>query len=78
MTLAVSEIRQYGEGSIQVDRRLKAMLEHLLASLPESRWPPLQQELALLSTGVGRRFPDEADRKRAGVGDYQGVGGSDS
>jgi uncharacterized membrane protein len=78
VTLAVSEIRQYGEGSIQVDRRLKAMLEHLLASLPESRWPPLQQELALLSTGVGRRFPDEADRKRAGVGDYQGVGGSDS
>jgi len=78
VTMAVSEIRQYGEGSIQVNRRLKAMLEHLLAALPESRWPPLQQELALLSSGVGRRFLDEADRNRAGVADYQGVGGSDS
>jgi uncharacterized membrane protein len=78
VTLAVSEIRQYGEGSIQVDRRLKAMLEHLLASLPESRWPPLQQELALLGSAVERGFRDEADRKRAGVADYQGVGGSEA
>jgi uncharacterized membrane protein len=78
VTLAVSEIRQYGEGSLQVDRRLRAMLEHLMASLPESRRPPLQQELTLLNNAVGRRFPDEEDRKRAGVADYQGVGGSDS
>jgi uncharacterized membrane protein len=78
VTLAVSEIRQYGESSLQVDRRLRAMLEHLIAALPESRHPPLQQELTLLSSAVGRRFLDEADRKRAGVADYQGVGGSDS
>jgi uncharacterized membrane protein len=78
VTLAVSEIRQYGEGSIQVDRRLRAVLEHLIAALPENRRPPLQQELALLNSAVGRRFADEADRKRAGVADYQGVGGSDS
>jgi uncharacterized membrane protein len=78
VTLAVSEIRQYGEGSLQVDRRLRAMLEHLLAVLPESRWQPLQQELAMLNSAVGRRFQDEEDRKRAAVADYQGVGGSDS
>jgi len=78
VTLAVSEIRQYGEGSLQVDRRLRAMLEHLLAVLPESRWPPLHQELAMLNSSVGRRFQDEEDRKRAAVADYQGVGGSDS
>jgi uncharacterized membrane protein len=76
--LAVSEIRQYGEGSLQVARRLRAVLEHLIASLPESRHPALQQELTLLGVAVGRRFPDEADRKRAAVADYQGVGGSDS
>jgi uncharacterized membrane protein len=78
VTLAVSEIRHYGEGSIQVVRRLKAMLENLLAVLPECRWPPLQQELALLGTAVVRHFLDEDDRKRAAVADYQGVGGSDS
>jgi len=75
VTLAVSEIRQYGEGSLQVSRRLRAMLEHLIATLPEARWPALQQELAMLNCAVARKFPDEEDRKRAGVGDYQGVGG---
>ncbi|MBA4187810.1 MAG: DUF2254 domain-containing protein [Planctomycetaceae bacterium] len=78
VTLAVSEIRQYGEGSLQVIRRLRAMLEHLIANLPEARWPSLQQELAMLNNAVARKFPDEDDRKRAGIGDYQGVGGSDS
>ncbi|HET6574648.1 MAG TPA: DUF2254 domain-containing protein [Fimbriiglobus sp.] len=76
--LAVSEIRQYGGGSLQVDRRLRAMLEHLIEVLPEARQPPLEEELALLGSAVERGFRDEVDRKRAGVGDYQGVGGSDS
>lgn len=76
--LAVSEIRQYGEGSIQVSRRLRAMLEHLIAALPEPRWPPLQAELAMLESAVKQQFRDEEDRKRAGTGDYQGVGGSDA
>jgi uncharacterized membrane protein len=78
VTLAVTEIRHYGEGSIQVNRRLRAMLEHLIAVLPEVRRPPLQQELAILSGSVGRQFPDEEDRKRAGIADHQGVGGSDA
>jgi uncharacterized membrane protein len=78
VTLAVTEIRHYGEGSIQVNRRLRAMLEHLIATLPEIRRPPLQQELGILTSSVGRQFPDEEDRKRAGVADHQGVGGSDA
>jgi uncharacterized membrane protein len=76
--LAVSEIRQFGEGSLQVDRRLKAMLEHLIEALPEPRRPALREELAMLGSAVVRRFSDEEDRKRAGIADYQGVGGSDS
>jgi uncharacterized membrane protein len=76
--LAVSEIRQYGSGSLQVDRRLRAMLEHLIRELPEARRPPLAEELALLGSAVERGFRDEADRTRAGVADYQGVGGSDT
>ncbi len=76
--LAVSEIRQFGEGSLQVDRRLRAMLDHLVEALPDARRPALQVELELLGRGVGRTFEDEVDRKRAGIADYQGVGGSDS
>ena len=34
--LAVTEIRQFGGGSIQVARRLRAMLENLIQSLPEA------------------------------------------
>ncbi|MFO0844656.1 MAG: DUF2254 domain-containing protein [Gemmataceae bacterium] len=76
VTLAVSEIRHYGAGSLQVDRRLRAMLEHLIAALPEERRPALQAELDLLGSAVARGFQDEADRKLATVGDCQGVGGS--
>ena len=65
--LGVSEIRQFGEGSIQVDRRLRAMLEHLIATFPESRRPPLQAELALLGHGVeqvpGRRRSQAQGRR---------------
>lgn len=77
VTLAVSEIRQYGEGSFQISRRLKAMLEHLLATLPGSRRPPLEEQLAMLNSAVERKFPDDKDRSRAKVADYQGVGGSE-
>jgi uncharacterized membrane protein len=78
VALAVSEIRHFGEGSMQVTRRLRAMLEHLIRDLPEDRWPPLQEELALLETSIKRRFRDEVDRKRAAVADQQGVGASES
>jgi len=76
--LAVSEVRQYGAGSLQINRRLRAMLEHLLEALPDERRPPLRDELALLGTGVDRSFRDEEDRRRARVADYQGVGASES
>jgi len=77
VTMAVSEIRQYGEGSLQVSRRLKAMLEHLIAIMPDARLPALQEELTMLASAVQRKFPDAKDRSRAGVADCQGVGGSE-
>src|SRR5439155_1200536 len=35
--LAASEVRQFGSTSLQVIRRLRAMLERLIAELPEAR-----------------------------------------
>ncbi|MFO7532739.1 MAG: DUF2254 domain-containing protein [Candidatus Limnocylindrales bacterium] len=42
--LAVDEIRQAGDGQIQVDRRLRSMLEDLRSIAPEDRLAVLRQE----------------------------------
>jgi uncharacterized membrane protein len=76
VSLAVSEIRHFGGGSLQVARRLRAMLEHLLRVLPEARHAALRQELHLLQSATQRLFPDVEDRASAAVGDVQGIGGS--
>jgi uncharacterized membrane protein len=74
--LAVTEIRQYGRDSIQVMRRLRAMLENLIETLPEARAPLLRKELALLENSARRTFPDLDDQTLAEVSDMQGMGGS--
>ena len=73
--LAVTEIRHFGAGSIQVVRRLRAMLEDLIAVLPPQRRPPLQAELERLQRSAERAFVDPDDRARAAQGDSQGLGG---
>ena len=62
VSLAVTEIRHYGGSSMQVARRLQAMLEHLLDVLPEARKMALQQEVSLLHCAIQRSFPDVEDR----------------
>jgi len=76
VSLAVSEIRLYGSSSIQVPRRLLAMLEHLIEVLPAPRIPVLREEMQLLSKAVKREFADAGDRERVSTGDRQGVGGT--
>jgi uncharacterized membrane protein len=75
--LAVTEIRHFGGSSIQVARRLRAMLENLIQTLPEERTPLLRKELQLLHKSAERFFPEPEDRALAEVGDWQGVGGKD-
>jgi uncharacterized membrane protein len=74
--LGVTEIRHYGRDSIQVQRRLRAMLEDLIATLPKRRHPVLLKELNLLATSSKRAFPDLDDQALADSGDLQGIGGS--
>jgi uncharacterized membrane protein len=73
--LAVTEIRQFGSASIQVARRLRAMIENLIESLPEERAPLLRTELTMLHRSSERSFPEPEDRALADVSDLQGVGG---
>jgi uncharacterized membrane protein len=76
--LAVTEIRQFGGASIQVVRRLHAMLENLIEVLPPERAKPLLEELALLGRSAKRLFPEPEDRVLANISDSQSVGGKPS
>ena len=75
LTLSVTEIRQYGANSIQVVRRLRAMLEELAESVLPERREAVLRELARLDEAVGERWRSTADLDLAGVADRQGVGG---
>jgi uncharacterized membrane protein len=75
--LAVTEIRQYGDDSIQIMRRLRAMLENLVQTLPERRAPMLRLELGLLQAAAKRMFADLYDQSLAETGDLQGMGGGE-
>lgn len=77
VTLTISEIRQFGSGSMQVVRRLRALVENVRDNLPEHRWPALTTQLQLLDAAVIRRFPDAGDRALAATGDYLGLGSDD-
>ena len=76
--LAVTEIRHFGGESIQIARRLHAMLENLIQTLPEVRAVLLRQELALLHRSAERFFSEPEDRALAQISDFQGVGGKRS
>jgi uncharacterized membrane protein len=73
--LAVTEIRHCGEESIQIARRLRAMLEDVIQVVPEPRAVLLRRELALLQRSAERAFAEPEDRALAEVRDSQGVGG---
>ena len=75
VNLAVTEIRHYGGESIQVVRRLRAMLENLVQTLPASRAALLRVQLALLRRSAERCFPEPEDQALAAISDPQGVGG---
>ena len=72
--LTFSEIRHYGAGNFQVARRLRAMIENVLQSVPERRTPDLRQELDLLDRALEKLYAFPEDVARARVADSQGLG----
>ena len=76
VALGLTEIRQFGASSIQVARRMRALLEHIMEVVPGERHPPLQEQLDLLQRSLERSFVDPEDRLQAAAGDFQGLGGS--
>ena len=72
--LSCREIRFCGTDSFQVARRLRAMLENLIESLPERRAPALRREIELLDQAIDRAYPLEDDRMLSRIPDLQGLG----
>ena len=74
LILAFGEIRHCGASSIQVMRRLRALLQDLKEQVPPERRPALQRYLERVDGGIRRTFEDEDDRKDALEEDRQGLG----
>ena len=74
--LACREIRLYGAENFQIARRLRAMLDNLMKTLPQSRWPALSLELELLDRTIEKLYPLPEDLAVARIADTQGLGGS--
>jgi uncharacterized membrane protein len=70
------EIRHCGAGSMQIERRLRAMIGHLLATLPAHRHAALRIELDLLDRTAQRQYPFVEDSALARIPDSQGLGGA--
>ena len=74
--LTFSEIRLYGAANFQIARRVRAMIEDLVRTLPESRQPALRGELDVLDRMLERLHPLPEDLALAREPDLQGLGGA--
>jgi uncharacterized membrane protein len=75
LSLGVTEIRQYGASSVQVMRRLRAVLEELRESVLPERRAAVDGELARLEATATREFGSTVDLDLASAADPQGIGG---
>jgi len=76
LRLGLEEIRFYGASSVQVMRRMKALVNELISILPGERSASLVEWRERLQSTVERSFHDTKERLDASVEDRQGLGGS--
>ncbi len=74
--VACAEIRACGANSLQIARRLRAMIDNLLALLPAYRHAPLLQEKQRLDAALEAVFTRPDELALARTPDVQGLGGS--
>ncbi len=75
LMLGVTEIREFGSSSIQVMRRMRAMLEELRDDVRPEHRPAVENQLARLDATVASSFGQSVDLDLAGIADPQGIGG---
>jgi uncharacterized membrane protein len=74
LALAIDEIRYYGARSIQVSRRLLALLNDLHEIAPLNRQAVIKDHIHRVELSIKRTFSDRDDRQEAGQMDRQGIG----
>jgi len=74
--ISCNEIRFCGANNTQIARRLRALLENLMTTLPAHRTKALSDELDRLDQMLKTFFPIPADLALARMADSQGLGGS--
>jgi uncharacterized membrane protein len=74
LRLALDEIRSYGADSVQVMRRMKALIANLLRTLPAERHGALREWEHRVDASIKRTFEDTAERQIASVADRQVLG----
>jgi uncharacterized membrane protein len=77
LSLAVDETRHYGAGSVQVTRRLRALLQDLREVVPPFRRAAIDVKLELVDAAGDRAFPEQGDRAEAAERDRQGLGATE-
>ena len=74
--VAFTEIRGCGASNVQIARRLRAMLDNLVAALPKHRRVPLEDERQRLDRMLESLYALPEDLALARIADSQGLGGS--
>jgi uncharacterized membrane protein len=74
--ISFREIRMFGSSSLQIPRRLRAMVEDLIRTLPEHRHAALRAEMELLDRVIATQYALPEDLALARIPDPQGMGGS--
>jgi uncharacterized membrane protein len=74
LLLALDEIRSCGAASVQVMRRMKALIANLTLVLPANRHEALQHWEQRLQLSIARSFADVEEKRDASVADRQGLG----
>lgn len=74
LRLALDEIRYCGASSVQVMRRMNALIDNLVAVLPATRHAALRRWEERLKGTVERSFNDANEKQDASVADRQGLG----
>jgi len=74
LRLAFDEICTYGAGSVQVMRRMKALVTDLAAEAPEERRAAVVAWRSRLERTIARAFVDAEDQRDASMEDTQGLG----
>jgi uncharacterized membrane protein len=74
--VACIEIASCGANNVQIARRLRAMIENCIESLPRHRHTALLMQRERLDRMIESLYPIPDDRALARVPDSQGLGGS--